>query len=129
MDPEPDVLDMTNSLIDQLGDMHVIQRVHDPPPSTLTDDQTDIPQQPQLMRDSGLLQPDRVDELRDRMRALPQLREDQHPTRRRQPLHRLRDPRSDLHGHRFPRGAALDAVAHSPPPTVSMNRCSLNNRS
>ena len=99
MGAEPDVLDMTDSLIDQLGDMHVIQRVHDPPALTLTDDQADIPQQPQLMRDSGLLHPDRVDELRDRMRALAQLREDQHPARRRQPLHRVRDPHSDLHRH------------------------------
>ena len=129
MDPEPDVLAVTNSLIDQLRDMPVVQRVNDPPPPTLTDDQTDIPQQPQLMRHSGLLHPDRVDELRNRTRALTQLRKDQYPTRRRQPLHRVRAPRSNLRRHPAPRGAALDAVAHSVPPTVSMNRNSLNNRS
>ena len=109
---EPNVLDVADRLIEQLGDMRVVQRVDDPPPLTLTDDQTDVPQQPQLMRHSGLLHPDRDHELGHRMRTLTQLREDQHPARRRQPLHRVCDPRSDLRSHLAPRSAAIHAVAH-----------------
>jgi nickel/cobalt transporter (NicO) family protein len=123
------MFDVTYGLIDQLRHMHVIKRIDDPATAPLTDDQADVFQQPQLMRDRGLLHADRIDELGDRMRTIAQLREDQNPTRSRKPLHRVSDPHGDLRGHVAPGSATLDAVAHIALPVVSMTNHSLNKRS
>jgi hypothetical protein len=68
------------------------------------------------------------DELRYRLRALSQLREDHHPARRRQRLHRLRNALGDVEGHDASAPAPVDAVAHRVEP-ANMSNCSLNNSS
>lgn len=126
---EAEMLDVTHGLIDQLRHMHVIERIDDPPPAALTDDQPDVLQQPQLVRDGGLLHPDGIDQLRDRVGALTQLREDQHPARSRKPLHCVGNPDSNFRIHLGPGRTTGDAVAHSIRLDFNMSARSLNNRS
>lgn len=94
-----DVLDATHGLIDQLRDVAVVQRVHDPSAVPLADDEPDVLEQPQLMRDRGLLQADRLHQLGHRVRTFAELGQDQDAAGRRESLHRVRDPLRHLGGH------------------------------
>jgi hypothetical protein len=57
----------------------------------LADDQSEMAQHPQLLRDRGLLHLDLFGEITNRARTSAQTTEDPHPARGRQRLHRLRD--------------------------------------
>jgi len=67
---EPNVLDVADRLIEQLGDVRVVKRVDHSPALTRPDHKADVPQHAQLMRDCRLLHPDRDHELGHRMRTL-----------------------------------------------------------
>ncbi len=119
------MLDVTDGLVDELRDMDVVERIDDPPTLARADHQPDVTKQTKLMGDRRLLHPDRVNQLRDRMRTLTQLRQDQHPARRGQALHRVRDPLGHLRRHRATRRATIKPVTH-PHTTANMSNRSLN---
>ena len=71
------MLDVMDGLVQELGDVGVVQAVHDPAAVPMADDETEGPQQAQLVGDRRLFHADRGGELRDRMRATPEPAEDQ----------------------------------------------------
>lgn len=74
----------------------IMQRVDDLAPVTFADDQAEVPQYPQLLRDRGLLHPDRAGELSDRAGSRREPAEDPYAAWRRQRVHRLCDRSRDF---------------------------------
>lgn len=89
--PKAMMLGVRDGLVQERGDMIVMQRVDDLAPHPLPDHESEVAKHPQLVRDRGELHLDRLGKIADRGRGLTQTREDPHPTRRSQRLHRLRD--------------------------------------
>lgn len=86
-----DVLDVIDRLRDEIADMVVVQRIDDPVAVAPTGHETEMTQEPQLMRDRRLLQLHIPRQLGHRTRRLSQPRENPNPARRGESLHRLRD--------------------------------------
>ena len=111
---EPQVFEVVGGVVEQIGDVRVVQGVDDLPPAPLADDEAKVTQQAQLVRDRGQLHPNRRRKLPDRMGRLAQASEDQDPARRRERLHHhghlLGDRPVDRAGVRFP----PDSVSHRP---------------
>jgi len=64
-DPEPEMLDVRDDLLEQLGDMVVVQLIDDATAVAQPDDEPQVPQHPQLVRDGGSLHPDAVGDVGD----------------------------------------------------------------
>ena len=106
------MLDVPHRLVDQVGDVGVMQGVDDRAAATRADDETEVAQQPQLMGDGGAFHLDSVGELVDAARSLTQPREYANATRCGERLHRVCDLAS---GGRIDRRAAIvpfDSVCH-----------------
>ena len=86
-----DVLDVVDRLRDEVANMVVVQRVDDTVAVAATDHQTEMTQQPQLVRHRRLFQLHVACELGDRAGRHSQARKDADSARRRERLHRLRD--------------------------------------
>ena len=91
-----DVLDVIDRLGDQVANMVVVQRVNDAVAVAATGHETELTQQPQLVRHRRLLQPHIACKIGDRTRRLPQPRKDADSARRGERLHRRRDLFSEL---------------------------------
>jgi hypothetical protein len=85
------VLGVRDGLGQQRPDVLVVERIDHLPAIALTDDQPEVTQHPQLLRDGGLRHVERVGEGADRAGAGSETAEDPHSARRRERLHRLRD--------------------------------------
>jgi deazaflavin-dependent oxidoreductase (nitroreductase family) len=118
------MLDMPDRLVDQIRNMRIVQRVDDRTAASLTDDQAEMPQQAQLMRHRRPFHPDRLRKLSHAAGTLAQPRQDPHPARRRQRLHRLRHI---TRRHRVDSGppiVSFDFVCHPSKIAEQMLRCS-----
>lgn len=68
---------VVDGLVDECGDVIVEERVDDVAPMALAVDQSHGAQQPELVRDGGLLELHGFDEVADRPRTIPKGRQDQ----------------------------------------------------
>ena len=84
------MLHVRDHLAQQLGDVIVIELVHDLTAVTPAGHQAEVPEQPELMGDRGALHPDRLGEDVDRRRPGVQAGEDPQPARGRQRLDAVR---------------------------------------
>ena len=97
--------------LQQNADMTVVQVVEHMPAAPLANNKTQVAENPQLMRNSRLLHPDRLGQLAHRARALAKPGENKNATGRRKRLHRLRD---------LARGLNVDDTAAPSPPINTM---------
>ena len=67
--PEAHVLDVADDLVEQVGDMVVVELVDDAAPVAAADHEPEMAQQPELVRDGRALHADRERDLADRGRA------------------------------------------------------------
>ena len=81
-EPEPHVLDVPEHLLEQLGDVVVVELVDDAAAGALADDQAEVAQHAQLVRDRRRVHPDGGRDLGDRRRAVVQAGEDPQPAGR-----------------------------------------------
>jgi hypothetical protein len=106
------MFDVEDRLIEQVGDVGVVEGVDDAPPAPLADHEPEVAKHAQLMRDRGAFHPDRQGELIHSARALAEPRENPHPARRCKRLHRLRNlPRRRGIDDSGP-AVSLDTVTH-----------------
>jgi hypothetical protein len=119
---------MPDRLVDQIRNVRVMKRVHDRAAASLTDDQPEMSEQPQLVRHSGTFHPDGLRKVIHAARAFAQPREDPHPARRGQRLHRL---------SHFARGRSVNggapivpfySMCHGPMIAEQMLMCSVFHR-
>lgn len=80
---EPDVLDVEDGLVEQVGDVGVVECVDHLAAAPLAEHQAEVAKQPQLVGDGRRLHGDRQGELVDRAGAVAKPSEDAHPARRR----------------------------------------------
>jgi hypothetical protein len=73
--PEADMLDVGYDLFEQLADVIVVQLVDDLATVTLPDNEAEVTQHAQLVRDGGALHADALGELAHRGRSRVQARE------------------------------------------------------
>ncbi len=73
---EAQVLDVVHGLVEELGDVVVVQAVDDPAALPRAGDQTQRAQQPQLVRDRRLFHADGFGQLRHAARALAEAGQD-----------------------------------------------------
>ena len=83
------MLDVKDGLVEQLGDVVVMQRVDDAAALPVADHKTEVTQLTQLVRNRGGLHPNRVGEITDRARAVPEAPKDLHAAGRGQHLHAI----------------------------------------
>lgn len=106
------MLDVEDRLVDQVGNVAVVQGVADVPALALADHKAEMTEDAKLVGDRRGLHTDRRRKLVHRQPAVPQPREDTDTARRRQRLHRLGDLARrlpiDVDGARV----AIDCVAH-----------------
>jgi hypothetical protein len=107
------VLDVTDGLFEQLPHVVVVQVVDDLATLAATDDQPEMTQHPQLMRDRRGLHADGVGELADSLPAASQPTQDPHPAGGRQGLHGVRDRGGEVRVEAF--GVVQLAVTHDKP--------------
>lgn len=88
------MLDVRDSLLEQLPDVVIVQRVDHPAPLARAHHKSKMAKQPQLVRDRGGLHSDGVGQVIDRALPRVEVAEDAHPARRCQRLHRVGDHRS-----------------------------------
>lgn len=86
-----DVLDVIDRLRDEVADVIVVQRIDHPVAVAPSCDETEMTQQPQLVRHGRWPQLHVVREFVYRTRRLSQPRQNPHPARRCERLHRLGD--------------------------------------
>lgn len=101
------VLDVGERLLQEIGDVRVVQGVEDVAPAALANDEPEMAQHPQLVGDRGLLHLQRVGQLTDAAGAVDQAREDLDPAARRERLHDL----GDLGGDRRRGGGGCGEMA------------------
>ena len=77
---ETDVFDVVDSLLEQDADMRVVQGIDHAPTLSHPDDEPEMPQQSQLVRDGRLFHDDRSSELADRAGSLQQPCQDPNST-------------------------------------------------
>ena len=83
------MLDVGDRLVEEVGDVRVVERVHDLAAVPLADHETELAEEAELVRDRGLLHPDRGCKLTDRARRVAQSPENHHAAGRREGLHRV----------------------------------------
>jgi hypothetical protein len=76
---ETQVLDVVNRLVEQLSDVVVVKAVDNVAAVAVTGNQSERPQEPQLVRHRRLFHPDRRGQLADRARRLPEPGQDHQP--------------------------------------------------
>jgi len=108
-----DVLDVVQRLIEEVGNVRVVQCVDDTSAASLADDEPQMAEQAQLVRDRRGLHADRLGESVHRARSLAQASEDADATWCRQRLHRLGDLLGRPRVHRRASRAPINAVGHS----------------
>ena len=81
-EPEPDVLDVPEHLLEQLGDVVVVELVDDAAAGALADDEAEVAEHAELVRDRRRVHPDGGRDLGDRRGAVVQAGEDPQPARR-----------------------------------------------
>jgi hypothetical protein len=84
-----DVLDVVQRLIQEVGNVRVMERVDNTAAASFADDKPKVTEQTQLMRDRRGLHSDRLGKIVHRAGPLSQPAEDADTARRRQRLHRL----------------------------------------
>ena len=84
------MLDVADDLLEQVGDVVVVELVDDLAPVAAAGHEPEVAQQPELVRDGRALHPDRERDLVHRGRARVQASEDPQPARRRQRLDAVR---------------------------------------
>ena len=93
------MLDVKDGLVEQFGDVGIVESVDDVLALALTDDEAEVAQLAQLVGDGRGLHADSLGELADRARAFLQPSEDLHATGGGEDLHALGDD---------PRGLRID---------------------
>jgi hypothetical protein len=93
---ELDVLDVRHGLVEQVRHVVVVEVIDDPATLAVTDDEPEMAQDAQLMRDGGRLHRDGDRQLVDAERAGAKPPKDAHPTRCRERLHRVSYDRGDV---------------------------------
>ena len=83
------MFDMEDRLLEQIGYVRVVQRVHDGPTVPLADDETEVAEDAQLVRDGRGLHLYCGRQVVHRPIAEPELAEDAHAARRGECLHGL----------------------------------------
>lgn len=106
------MLDVKDRLIEQLGDVRVVQVVDDAFAASLADDKAKVAQLPELMGDGRGLHADGVGELADRAGPLFQAPEDLHAAGCGEDLHALGDQTGGLGVERCGLRGAFDSVTH-----------------
>ena len=106
------MLDVEDRLVEQLGDVGVMQVIDDVLATALADDEAEMPKLPELVRDSGWLHPHRVGKLTDRARTLLQPAEDLHAARGRQHPHAVSDSLRNVRIERGARRLSSDPMTH-----------------
>jgi hypothetical protein len=53
--PEPEVFDVVHGLVEEVGDVGVVECVDDRPSATLADDEAEVTENAELVRDGGRL--------------------------------------------------------------------------
>ena len=81
-EPEPDVLDVPEHLLEQVGDVVVVELVDHAAAGALPDDQAEVAQDAELVGDRRGVHPDGGRDLRHRRGAVVEAREDPQPARR-----------------------------------------------
>ncbi len=104
---------MRDSLVEQVGDMRVVQRVDDLATVPLADHETELAEEAELVRHRRLLHPDRSSKLTDRARRAAQPSEDQHAAGRRQGLHRVGNLPRRVRVEIPAAGVSMKAVTHA----------------
>ena len=84
-----DVLDVVQRLVQEVGNVRVMERVYDTAAAPLANDEPQVAEQAQLVGDCRSLHTDGLGERVHRARSLAQASEDTNAARRRQCLHRL----------------------------------------
>jgi hypothetical protein len=82
------VLDVVDGLVDERRDVIVVELVDDVAATAHADDQAEVTEDAELLRDGRLGHPHLARELADARRARAQAPQDQHAARRRERLHR-----------------------------------------
>ena len=93
------MLDMEDRLIEQVGDVRVVERVDDAPAAPLADNEPEVAQHAQLVRHRRAFHLNRQGEFVHGAGAFAEPRENPNPARRCERLHRLRN---------LPRGRRID---------------------
>ena len=86
---EAQVLDVRDGLVEELADVLVVQLVLHTAPVAAPDDETEMTQNAQLVRDRRSLHPDMLGEVGHRAGPDPQAPEDPHAAPGRERLHRF----------------------------------------
>src|SRR5690349_14003064 len=73
---QAEVLDVEDGLVEEVGDVRVVQRIDHPASLALADDQAEMPEDAQLVRHRRWLHSDRLGDLTDRARRIAQPAED-----------------------------------------------------
>lgn len=81
------MFNVEDCLVEQIGNVGVVEGVHDVSAAPLADNEAEMSQHPKLMRDRRLLHRDGRGELTDRAGRLPKPTENTDPARCRQRLH------------------------------------------
>jgi hypothetical protein len=85
------VFDVRQGLVQEVGDVGVVERVDDVAAAAITDDEPEMAQEAQLVRHGGLLHPQRAREFTDRVLPADEAAEDLHSAAGRERLHDLGD--------------------------------------
>lgn len=106
------MLDVEDRLIEQLGDVGIVEPVDDLFAPPLADHKAEMPKLSQLMRHGRRLHAHGVRELADRADPILQSPEDLHPTGRRQNPHPLGDHPRGLSVNRASMSFFVNTVTH-----------------
>ena len=109
---ESDVLDVVDGLVEQVGDVGVVERVDDGPSAAVADDEAEMAEDAELVGDGRLFHLDRVGELADGSRRFAEAAEDADTARRRERLHRLCDLACESGVELRGRGDPMYSVSH-----------------
>jgi hypothetical protein len=90
------VLDMRDRLVEQMRDVVVVEVVDDAAAVATANDESEVPQEPELVRDGRSLHSHALGDLVDARRPGPQASEDLDPAGRGECLHGLREQAGEL---------------------------------
>jgi hypothetical protein len=114
------MLNVEDCLVEQVGNVGVVQRVDNLSAAPLADNEAEMSQHPKLMRDRRLLHRDGRRELTDRAGRLPKPTENTDPARCRQRLHRVRHLTRCVCVEGRDRRVCSNPVAHTPDDSMSI---------
>jgi hypothetical protein len=108
----PQVFDVGHRLLEQLGDVFVVEFVANLTAVPTSRNEAEVAQESQLVGDGRGFHPDGLGKLANRASATMEARQDAEPARRRQRVHRLGHPTGERLIEQIPR-VWFKAVAHS----------------